>query len=92
MATLHPVTPSVTAPPRRWPLFLVGAALFLLGPAIYVVRFFLLKYLETPWEVPPLASIIILALNELEHTRKCVDSLRIRDRTSSRLPRWFTRC
>lgn len=45
----------VNSPPRGNPLFLVGFALFLLGPAIYFVRF-RLNHFDVPWYSAILAS------------------------------------
>jgi hypothetical protein len=53
-----------TTPPRRWPLFLAGVLLFLLGPAIYVVQVSL-KDLTMPWHLPILATlgVVLMALS-----------------------------
>src|SRR5687767_14158031 len=53
--------PGSSAPLRRRPYFLVGVLLFLLGPAIYIVQFSL-KYLETPWHTPVLATLGVLLM------------------------------
>jgi hypothetical protein len=44
------------APPRRWPLFLAGVLLFVLGPAIYFGQVYY-RQLVTPWYVPVLATV-----------------------------------
>jgi hypothetical protein len=46
---------------RRLPLFLIGILLFLLGPAIYVIRFSS-QIMETPWYAPILATVGVLFL------------------------------
>lgn len=46
---------AVSAPPRRWPLFLLGFLLFLLGPAINIVQV-ILGHLVTPWYVMPVLA------------------------------------
>lgn len=46
---------------RRWPLFLGGFILFLLGPAIYALQIWLGK-LGMPWHVPILASMGVLLM------------------------------
>lgn len=50
---------SAPAPVRRWPLFLVGVLLFVLGPALYAVQI-RLKYLAMPWYVLALATLGVL--------------------------------
>src|SRR5207244_1061614 len=50
-----------SAPLRRWPFFLVGVLLFVLGPVIYFVRF-RSEVLETPWYVPVLATVGVFFL------------------------------
>src|SRR5262249_46613652 len=45
----------------RWPLFIAGALLFLVGPGIYVAQF-RLKLLDTPWYVPILATLGVLCM------------------------------
>ena len=54
-----PSDTAVSVPPRRWPLFLVGVLLFLLGPAIYVVQV-IMGQLGMPWHVPVLAAVGVL--------------------------------
>src|SRR5437870_2104247 len=61
MNNMQPGTTAVSAPPRRWPLFLLGIALFVLGPAIYVLQFFL-HSLRVPWHVPVLASLGVVLM------------------------------
>ena len=46
----HQTSPRAAATPRRWPLFLVGVLLFVLGPVIYVIAINL-HHLETPERV-----------------------------------------
>ncbi|HEV3083900.1 MAG TPA: hypothetical protein VGY66_29225 [Gemmataceae bacterium] len=48
-----------TTAPRRPPLFLLGVALFLLGPILYVILFNQ-GHLATPWYVPILATVGVL--------------------------------
>jgi hypothetical protein len=62
MATLQPAPASVSAPPRRWPLFLIGVLLVFLGPAILYVVQFRMYHLKTPWYVPILASVGVLLM------------------------------
>ena len=59
MENLPTAAATTTVPPRRYPLFLVGAFLLLLGPAIYAVQIGL-KHLQTPWYVPILATVGVL--------------------------------
>lgn len=54
-----PSNTGVSVPPRRWPLFLMGVLLFLLGPAIYLVQV-ILGQLGMPWHVPVLAAVGVL--------------------------------
>ena len=56
-----PSDTAVSVPPRRWPLFLMGVLLFLLGPAIYVVQV-ILGRLEMPWHVPVLSAVGVLLM------------------------------
>jgi hypothetical protein len=61
MANVQDVTtaPAVSAPSRRPPWFLLGVALFVLGPIIYAVQFSM-KNLTAPWYVPILATVGVL--------------------------------
>ena len=59
MENIRPGT--FVAPPRRWPLFLVGILLFLAGPVIYFVQINR-QLLETPWYAPALASLGVLVM------------------------------
>jgi hypothetical protein len=59
MGNLQTETAAVTAPPRRWPFFLLGVLLFILGPAVYAVQFSL-KHLGMPWYLPILATLGVL--------------------------------
>jgi hypothetical protein len=43
--------------PRRWPWFIIGVTLFLLGPILAFVQFGFMEKLTTPWQVPILASL-----------------------------------
>jgi hypothetical protein len=45
----------------RWPVFIAGVLLFLVGPGIYVAQF-RLKHLHTPWYVPILATLGVLCM------------------------------
>lgn len=47
---------------RRWPLFWIGIALFVAGPALMFVQVGLLKYLGMPWYPPVLASLGVVCL------------------------------
>ena len=47
---------------RRWPFFLIGVLLFLLGPAIYVVQLWLSHLGTTPWYMPILATVAVLLM------------------------------
>ena len=46
---------------RQWPLFLLGALLFLLGPIIFVVQFNV-QMVNMPWHVPILATLGVLLM------------------------------
>ena len=46
---------------RRWPLFLLGIALFLLGPGLYVAQFNMGR-LSLPWYLPALASLGVVCM------------------------------
>src|SRR5262245_18128115 len=56
MSHIEPAPAESASHPRRWPLFLAGIALFLIGPAMYVVQF-QLKSLFAPWYAPILATL-----------------------------------
>jgi hypothetical protein len=45
----------------RWPVFIAGVLMFLVGPVIYVGQF-RLKHLDTPWYVPILATVGVLCM------------------------------
>jgi hypothetical protein len=47
--------------PRRWPLFVAGVLLFLLGPVVYIIQTSV-GNLATPWYAPILASIGVLLM------------------------------
>jgi hypothetical protein len=55
----HPSSATTTPRPSRWPFFLAGVLLFLLGPIIYVFQF-RANVLTTPWYVPLLATLGVL--------------------------------
>jgi uncharacterized membrane protein YhhN len=59
MANVSTVTGGPVVLPRRRPLFLAGALLFLLGPVIYIVEFSL-KHLGMPWYIPIMATVGVL--------------------------------
>jgi hypothetical protein len=61
MENLETKAVSTSIPPRRWPLFLMGILLFLLGPAVYAVQI-RLKYLGMPWYVLALATLGVLLM------------------------------
>jgi hypothetical protein len=61
MVNEEPVTAAVEARHRRWPFFLIGVFLFVLGPAIYAGQFYS-NHLQMPWYVPILASVGVLFL------------------------------
>ena len=66
---------SDSVPARRWPLFVAGVFLFLLGPAIYVAEI-LLGRLGTPWHVPILATLgVFLMAVSVEQRRGVVRAL-----------------
>ena len=54
-------TPSVEAPPRRRPLFVLGVLLFLAGPIGYAIQVSLAQWF-VPWYVPVLATLGILCM------------------------------
>ena len=57
-------TPTLTTeskPALRWPFFLIGFLLFVLGPCIYVAQVLSGK-LVTPWHVPVLATVGVLCM------------------------------
>lgn len=43
--------------PKRWPLFLIGLLLFVLGPITYAVQCQLAYLYMTPWYLPALSSV-----------------------------------
>ncbi len=49
------------APLRRWPLFLTGALLFLVGPVIYFFQLHAQR-LAMPWYLPALATAGVLCM------------------------------
>jgi hypothetical protein len=51
-----PSEPVRISPPRRWPFYLFGVLLFLIGPAIYFFQF-RSAHLVVPWYLPILASL-----------------------------------
>lgn len=51
-----------TTPPRRWPWFLVGVVLFLLGPILTFVQYGPLGRLTTPWQLPILATLGVVCM------------------------------
>jgi hypothetical protein len=55
----QPNTIVPSAPPRRWPLFLVAVLFVILGPAIYFAQF-QARVLVTPWYAPILATLGVL--------------------------------
>jgi hypothetical protein len=62
MANVETQQAAVSSPPRRRPLFLLGALLFLLGPAVYAVAFYM-RHLSVPWYVlPALATVGVLLM------------------------------
>jgi hypothetical protein len=50
---------AVSTPPRRWPLFLVGVLLFVLGPAITYAQI-KLGHMPVAWHAPALAAAGVL--------------------------------
>ena len=48
-------------PPRRAPLFLAGALLFVVGPIVYAVQL-QIPYLAVPWYLPVLSTLGILLM------------------------------
>jgi hypothetical protein len=54
--------PTTIPPPRRWPLFLVGVLLFVLGPVIYAVQLYYWRQLDMPWHVP--AADLLKAIDD----------------------------
>ncbi len=61
MQEVETKTPAVGAPPGRKPLFLAGAALFILGIGWYVVQFSLNQFV-TPWYMPILGTAGVLLM------------------------------
>ncbi len=59
MVTVPSEPVATSAPPRRWPLFLLGVLLFVAGPAVYFVQF-RLNHLKMAWYAPVLASAGVL--------------------------------
>jgi hypothetical protein len=49
------------SPPRRWPLFLIGLACFVLGPVIYAFQM-QAGSLRVPWHWPALATLGVLCM------------------------------
>lgn len=56
-----PLSSPVGSQPRRWPLFLVGVACFVLGPLIYAVQM-RAGSLVVPWHWPALATLGALCM------------------------------
>lgn len=54
-----PSSPVVS--PRRWPLFLIGVACFVLGPVIYIAQM-RAGSLVVPWHLPVLATFGALCM------------------------------
>jgi len=48
--------------PRRWPWFIIGITLFLLGPILTAVQFGPLERLTTPWQLPILMAIGLICM------------------------------
>ena len=57
----HQPSPSPGKPPRRWPLFLIGVACFVLGPLIYFAQL-RSGLLVLPWHLPVLATLGALVM------------------------------
>src|SRR5712692_3644388 len=53
---------TVDTPPRRWPLFLAGVLLFVLGPVIYFVQSSQFGYMKMPWHMLILAAVGVLCM------------------------------
>src|SRR5690242_18712085 len=53
--------PSTIRHPRRWPLFLLGFLLFLIGPVIFAVQMNQ-HQLKMPWHVPILSTLGVLLM------------------------------
>jgi hypothetical protein len=64
-------TTDVASPAGRRPVFLLGVAIFLAGPAIYAVQVGRLHQLHTPWYVPILgtAGVVLMSLAAWRHSR-----------------------
>ncbi len=54
-------SPPAGSPPRRWPLFLIGVACFVLGPLIYFAQL-RSGLLVLPWHLPVLATLGALVM------------------------------
>ena len=57
-------TTPATAPPAsgsRWPLFIIGLVIFILGPVSMMIQM-QMGYLRTSWQMPILASIGVLLM------------------------------
>ena len=53
---------TTTAPPAgRWPLFLMGGLLFIIGPALYFVQIQMRNW-AVPWYMPGLATLGVLLM------------------------------
>lgn len=54
--------PDTRNAPRRWPWFIIGVSLFLLGPILTFVQFNLMNHLATPWQMPILATMGVICM------------------------------
>jgi hypothetical protein len=59
---MESASPQPIAAPRRWPLFLAGIALFVIGPALSAFEILVLARLQTAWYVPILATLGVLLM------------------------------
>jgi hypothetical protein len=68
MVTVPSEPVATSAPPRRWPLFLLGVLLFVAGPVAYYIQF-RLAYLKMPWYLPALATagVLLMAVSVWQH-------------------------
>jgi len=69
MEMQQPQTSIASPPKRRWPLFLIGVLLFLIGPAIYTAQLGA-KHLGLPWYLPVLSAVgVILMIASVRQRR-----------------------
>jgi hypothetical protein len=61
MENLQSQAVQTAAPPRRWPLFLLGLLCFVAGPVGYFIQIGM-KQLTMPWYAPVLATVGVLLM------------------------------